>query len=79
LGELYLSIDHIGSTSVPGLGAKDRIDVQITVEKIDEAYKALLDKALVGGGFQASRWNEDHRPPGDASPGDDWNKNYFRR
>ena len=26
-----LPIDHVGSTSVPGLGAKDVIDVQITV------------------------------------------------
>ncbi|MGH2482027.1 MAG: GrpB family protein, partial [Ktedonobacteraceae bacterium] len=31
LGDLALRIDHIGSTSVPGLAAKDIIDVQITV------------------------------------------------
>jgi len=30
-------IDHIGSTAVPGLGAKDVIDVQITVADLDLA------------------------------------------
>ncbi|NUM48328.1 MAG: GrpB family protein [Anaerolineales bacterium] len=31
LGARAVRIDHIGSTSVPGLGAKDVIDIQITV------------------------------------------------
>ena len=31
LSDLALRIDHIGSTSVPGLAAKDIIDIQITV------------------------------------------------
>ena len=31
LGSLALRIDHIGSTSVPALPAKDVIDLQITV------------------------------------------------
>ncbi|MEM9622657.1 MAG: GrpB family protein [Pseudomonadota bacterium] len=31
LGDLVLRIDHIGSTAVPGLAAKDVIDLQITV------------------------------------------------
>ncbi|MEO2005189.1 MAG: GrpB family protein, partial [Candidatus Poribacteria bacterium] len=31
LGDLALRIDHIGSTAVPDLGAKDIIDVQVTV------------------------------------------------
>jgi len=73
----YLSIDHIGSTSVPGLGSKDRIDVQVTVDKIDDTFKAAIDKALVSGGFQSSRWNEDHQPPGDTSSSDNWKKLYI--
>ena len=35
LGDLALRIDHIGSPSVPGLAAKDVIDIQITVSKLD--------------------------------------------
>ena len=30
LGDLAVRIDHIGSTAVPGLAAKDVIDIQIT-------------------------------------------------
>ncbi|HET8851853.1 MAG TPA: GrpB family protein [Ktedonobacteraceae bacterium] len=36
LGDLALRVDHIGSTSVPGLAAKDVIDVQITVAALDK-------------------------------------------
>ena len=37
LGSMALRIDHIGSTSVPGLAAKDVIDIQITVHALDDA------------------------------------------
>jgi GrpB-like predicted nucleotidyltransferase (UPF0157 family) len=36
LGEFALRIDHIGSTSVPGLSAKDVIDIQITVPALSQ-------------------------------------------
>ncbi|MEZ5039959.1 MAG: GrpB family protein [Saprospiraceae bacterium] len=36
LGDLALRIDHIGSTSVPGLAAKDVIDIQITVADLND-------------------------------------------
>jgi GrpB-like predicted nucleotidyltransferase (UPF0157 family) len=35
LGNLALSIDHIGSTSVPGLCSKDVVDIQVIVEDLD--------------------------------------------
>lgn len=35
LGDLSVAIDHIGSTSVPGLAAKDVIDVQVRVATLD--------------------------------------------
>ena len=43
LGALALSIEHVGSTSVPGLAAKPIIDIDVVVRKADleSAIKAL--------------------------------------
>lgn len=49
LGALAVQIDHIGSTSVPGLAAKDAIDIQITVNDIDDK---LLEGRLTQAGFR---------------------------
>ena len=74
LGDLALRIDHIGSTSVPGLAAKDIIDIQITVASLLPAEP--LDAALATIGFtRRVEVTSDHRPPGDtASPESDWAK-----
>jgi GrpB-like predicted nucleotidyltransferase (UPF0157 family) len=72
LGELALRIDHIGSTSVPDLAAKDVIDVQVTVATLEAAALAPLGYTLradVGG---------DHLPPGWSGPPEEWQKLYFR-
>jgi dephospho-CoA kinase len=45
-GHRAARIDHIGSTAVPGLAAKDVIDVQVTVDSLataDDLAGALLD------------------------------------
>lgn len=48
-GSDILRVDHIGSTSVPGLAAKDILDVQITVADLQEpGYLSKLEAA----GFQ---------------------------
>jgi GrpB-like predicted nucleotidyltransferase (UPF0157 family) len=46
LGDVAVRIDHIGSTSVPGLAAKPVIDVQISVESFEplEVFKAPLER-----------------------------------
>jgi GrpB-like predicted nucleotidyltransferase (UPF0157 family) len=46
LGQVALRIDHIGSTSVPGLAAKPIIDVQISVASFEplEAFKRPLER-----------------------------------
>lgn len=51
LGAWALRIDHIGSTAVPGLGAKDVIDVQMTVREIAPAIMCRLAKTQrrIGG------------------------------
>ena len=77
LGPLALRIDHVGSTSVPGLPAKDVIDVQVTVAAIDDPR---LVPTIEGAGFlsrnEVTRW--DHRPPGAIGPDADWTKLFFR-
>ena len=45
-----IRIDHIGSTAVPGLGAKDVIDLQITVADLNRVNN--LTKPLVAVGFR---------------------------
>ena len=45
LGALALRIDHIGSTSVPGLAAKDVIDVQVTVAALDLGLSAFVRRS----------------------------------
>jgi dephospho-CoA kinase len=48
-GEKALRVDHIGSTAVPGLDAKDAIDVQVTVESLSAADE--LSRALLSAGY----------------------------
>ena len=42
LGDLALRIDHIGSTSVPGLAAKDCIDIQIRLQTISLLWRSRI-------------------------------------
>ena len=75
LGGQVLRIDHIGSTSVPGLAAKDVIDVQITVAALD---KRALVAPLSSLGYHF--WDIDtcdHVPPGRTDTAEEWSKLYF--
>lgn len=75
LGALALRIDHIGSTSVPGLASKDVIDLQITVASLeDRVREAMLSLDYT----QAGSIGRDHRPPHAEGPEADWEKWYFR-
>ncbi|HEU0164824.1 MAG TPA: GrpB family protein [Thermomicrobiales bacterium] len=76
LGEIAVRIDHIGSTSVPGLAAKDVIDVQVTVATLDGPLIAGL-LAPVGYTRRADI-NHDHVPPGEVTATAEWEKLYFR-
>lgn len=75
LGELAHRIDHIGSTAVPGLAAKDRIDIQISVAALNDEVKQRLESL---GYIHASQITADHQPPGDSSLAEHWQKWFFR-
>jgi dephospho-CoA kinase len=48
-GHRAVRVDHIGSTAVPGMAAKDVIDVQVTVASLDAADE--LTEALTRAGY----------------------------
>jgi GrpB-like predicted nucleotidyltransferase (UPF0157 family) len=76
LGAAALRIDHIGSTSVPGLPAKDIIDVQVSAAVLDPAILQMLARA----GYQhVERITGDHLPPGSPDQPADWAKWFFRQ
>ncbi len=58
VGDVSLAIDHIGSTSVPDLGAKDVIDVQITIASLD-ASDEFCSRLVAGGLRQAGAFRYD--------------------
>lgn len=75
LGSAALRIDHIGSTSVPGLSAKDIIDVQVTVA----ALTLDLDELFAGVGCVRIAQNDhDHVPPTATGADQDWRKLMYR-
>lgn len=75
LGDRALRIDHIGSTAVPGLAAKDIVDIQVTV--------AALDPEPIGAALAAigcTPWPGiagDHLPPGATADPAEWRKLYY--
>lgn len=76
LGSLALRIDHIGSTSVPGLGAKDVIDIQVTVQALAREVRQRLCDA----GYEY--WEaitHDHVPLGEDADPKLWAKFLFNQ
>ncbi len=57
LGDRVLAIDHIGSTSVPGLWAKPVIDLDLTVA--DSADEAAYVPAMEAAGFVLREHDDD--------------------
>ncbi|MGH3911401.1 MAG: dephospho-CoA kinase [Pseudonocardiaceae bacterium] len=55
-GERAWRVDHIGSTSVPGLDAKDVLDLQVVVADLEQAERLAED--LIGAGLirRGGRW-----------------------
>lgn len=76
MGELALRVDHVGSTSVPGLVAKDVIDVQVTVARLDVG--AIVAALAPLGYTLLEKFNRDHVPPGRKDGrAEEWSKLLF--
>lgn len=87
LGAVALRIDHVGSTSVPGLAAKPIVDVQVSVR--DHAHEAAYVPAIEELGFVLRARDDQHRyfkpPPGSprthqihvCSAGGDWERDHL--
>lgn len=64
-GQLIVRVDHVGSTSVPGLAAKDVIDLQVVCEDLPTAED--IAGSLTGAGLvrMAGRWWDTGRDSGE--------------
>lgn len=71
---LILTVDHIGSTSVPGLAAKDVIDLQVAVPDLETADR--IAPLLAAAGFPAVRGAESDTPKPNAPDHAEWQKRF---
>jgi GrpB-like predicted nucleotidyltransferase (UPF0157 family) len=73
LGDVAMSIEHIGSTSIPSMPAKDMLDLQVSVPDLDLAVQTF-GRPLQAFGYERSPYELDHVPVGtDHDPGN-WAK-----
>ncbi len=78
LGARALRIDHIGSTSVPGMDAKDVLDLQVSVTDLNDAQEHF-DQPLRELGFVGFPISRDHVPAGRSDDPALWAKQFWAR
>lgn len=70
-------VAHIGSTAVPGLLAKDVVDLQVGVRRLADADEPGFEAALNAAGYLRTVANvQDHPHPAGADP-TGWAKRYY--
>lgn len=77
LGPAALRVDHIGSTAIPGMAAKDVIDLQVSVGDLSDAER--FGAALAALGFERRPYERDHVPAGRADDPARWSKRLWSR
>jgi GrpB-like predicted nucleotidyltransferase (UPF0157 family) len=78
LGSLGERIEHIGSTAIPGMAAKDIIDLQISVPDLETATRSF-DRPLGALGFERLPYEADHVPVGRTDDPGLWAKRFWTR
>jgi dephospho-CoA kinase len=69
-------VSHIGSTAVPGLLAKDVIDVQVGVRHLAEADRDDVRQAMRDAGYILSQGNSADTPKSGTDPAS-WGKRFY--
>ena len=78
LGPVVVHAEHIGSTSIPGMAAKNVLDLQLSVVDLEAAERDFTAPlAELGFGFKAYR--NDHVPAASGDSPDQWVKRYWSR
>jgi len=70
-------VSHVGSTAVPGLAAKDVIDVQVGVRELADADRDDVRAALRDAGYVLSEGNTVDTPHPQGAPQDEWTKRFW--
>ncbi len=78
LGARALRIDHIGSTAVPAMDAKDVLDIQVSVADLIDAQEHF-DPPLRELGFVGFPNGRDHIPAGRRDDPALWEKRFWQR
>ena len=70
MGSLILSVEHIGSTAVPGLAAKPIIDLDVVLASVADLAEAIDRLSAIGysheGDLGVPGRHAFHSPPGEA-------------
>jgi len=77
LGTEAPRIEHIGSTAVPALDAKNILDLQVSVTDLNMAV-ARFDEPLRELGFERLPYDRDHIPAGRRDDPASWAKRFWR-
>src|SRR5215213_4410075 len=78
LGPLAVRVEHIGSTAIAGLAAKDVLDLQVSVTDLDLAARAF-DAPLLARGLRRLPHDCDHVPAGRDDDPARWVKRFWAR
>jgi GrpB-like predicted nucleotidyltransferase (UPF0157 family) len=78
LGAGATRIEHVGSTAIPGMAAKDVLDLQVSVDDLDAAQREF-ESPLRDEGFERLPYDRDHVPAGRDDDPDRWAKRFWLR
>jgi GrpB-like predicted nucleotidyltransferase (UPF0157 family) len=78
LGPLALRFEHIGSTAVPGMAAKNVLDLQVSVADLGVSAR-VFDAPLLAEGFRRLPYGRDHVPAGRDDDPARWSKRLWSR